>query len=81
MPLYAMIGWDGPDSAALRQQHRPAHLAGLEGLAADGKIRHAGPLLDAEGKPQGSLVGARRMGLVLHQPARPPQRGEGGSKH
>lgn len=56
MPLYAMIGWDGPDGPALRKRHRPAHLKGLEGLEAAGRIRHAGPLLDAEGNPIGSLV-------------------------
>jgi uncharacterized protein YciI len=56
MPLYAMIGWDGPDGPALRQRHRPAHLASLDGLEAAGRIRHAGPLLDAEGRPIGSLV-------------------------
>lgn len=56
MPLYAMIGRDGPDGLALRKQHREAHLAGLEPLAAAGRIRHAGPLRDAEGSPCGSLV-------------------------
>jgi uncharacterized protein YciI len=56
MPVFAMIGWDVPDSGALRQRHRPAHLANLEGLVAAGRVRHAGPLLDAGGTPRGSLV-------------------------
>ena len=56
MPLYALIGWDGPDGSALRKLHRPAHLQGLEGLAQAGRIRHAGPLLDAAGVPCGSVV-------------------------
>jgi uncharacterized protein YciI len=56
MPVFALIGWDRSDTAALRQQHRPAHLAGLEALAAAGRLRQAGPLLDAEGQPCGSLV-------------------------
>jgi uncharacterized protein YciI len=56
MPCFALIGWDGPEGRALRKQHREAHLAGLEGLEAAGRIRHAGPLLDAEGGPIGSLV-------------------------
>lgn len=56
MPLYAMIGRDGPRGAELRKLHRPAHLAGLEGLEAAGRIRHAGPLLDDAGAPLGSLV-------------------------
>ncbi|MDJ0852197.1 MAG: YciI family protein [Myxococcota bacterium] len=51
-----MIGRDGPRGAELRKLHRPAHLEGLEGLEAEGKIRHAGPLLDGEGRPCGSLI-------------------------
>jgi uncharacterized protein YciI len=56
MPLYAFTGHDGPRGAALRPQHRPAHLAGLEGLERAGRIVHAGPLLDDAGQPVGSLV-------------------------
>ena len=56
MPLFAFIGHDGPRGAELRPQHRPAHLAGLEGLAAEGRIRHAGPLLDEGGAPIGSVI-------------------------
>lgn len=56
MPLFAFLGHDGPDGPALRQRHRPAHLEGLEPLAAAGRIRHAGPLLDAGGAPVGSLI-------------------------
>lgn len=56
MPLYAMIGRDGPQGAALRKQHRPAHLANLEPLDAAGRVRFAGPLLDAQGRPCGSVV-------------------------
>jgi uncharacterized protein YciI len=56
MPVFAFIGFDGSRGAELRKRHRPAHLAGLEGLAAAGRIRHAGPLLDAAGAPVGSLI-------------------------
>ena len=56
MPVFALIGWDAPGSAALRQQHRPAHLEGLEALAAKGRLRQAGPLLGPKGVPRGSLV-------------------------
>lgn len=56
MPVYALIGWDAPGSAALRQQHRPAHLADLEALASEGRVRHAGPLRGSDGQPLGSLV-------------------------
>jgi uncharacterized protein YciI len=56
MPLYVFIGHDGPRGPELRKLHRPAHLAGLEPLDAEGRIRHAGPLLDAAGEPLGSLI-------------------------
>lgn len=56
MPLYAIIGRDGPRGLELRKRHRDAHLAGLEPLSAAGRIRHAGPLRDADGNPCGSLV-------------------------
>ena len=56
MPIYAFIGHDGSRGAELRRLHRPAHLAGLEGLVEAGRIRHAGPLLDALGQPIGSLI-------------------------
>lgn len=56
VPLYTFIGRDGPRGPALRKLHRPAHLAGIEALAAEGRIRFAGPLLDEFGSPVGSLV-------------------------
>ncbi len=56
MPLYALIGRDGPRAAELRPLHRKAHLESLEPLERAGKIRHAGPLLDEAGRPVGSLV-------------------------
>ena len=56
MPLYAMIGRDGPRGGELRKLHRPAHLEGLERLESEGRIRHAGPLLDDAGTPIGSLI-------------------------
>ena len=59
MPLYVFTGHDGPRGPELRKVHRPAHLAGLEPLDAEGRIRHAGPLLDAGGQPVGSLKKSR----------------------
>lgn len=56
MPLYVFIGHDGPRGPELRKLHRAAHLAGLEPLDVEGRIRHAGPLLDASGEPVGSLI-------------------------
>jgi len=55
MPLFALIGRDGPRSSELRRQHRPAHLERLRPLARAGRVRFAGPLLDA-GAPVGSVV-------------------------
>lgn len=56
MPLFAFIGHDGPSGPELRKLHRPAHLEGLEGLAAADRIVHAGPLLDEGGAPVGSVI-------------------------
>lgn len=56
MPLYAFIGKDGPRGLELRKLHRPAHLAGIEKLAAAGHVRFAGPLFDELHSPAGSLV-------------------------
>jgi hypothetical protein len=54
--LFILIGHDGPRGRELRAVHRPAHLAGLEGLASAGRIRHAGPMLGDDGAPLGSVV-------------------------
>jgi hypothetical protein len=56
MPLFALIGRDGPRSLELRRQHRDAHLEGLRPLDRTGRIRHGGPLLDEKGQPVGSLM-------------------------
>lgn len=56
MPLYVYRGRDGERAPSLRKRHRPEHLAHLEPLAAAGRIRFAGPVLDADGRPRGSLV-------------------------
>jgi len=56
VPTFIWIGRDGPRGAELRALHRPAHLAGLEPLSAEGRIRFAGPLRDPEGQPVGSVV-------------------------
>ena len=41
--LYAIIGRDVPDSAALRAAARPDHLARLEALKHEGRLVLAGP--------------------------------------
>ncbi len=56
MPTYCLIGRDGSEGAEGRKRHREAHLAGLETLTAEGRVRFAGPLRDAEGTPVGSVV-------------------------
>jgi uncharacterized protein YciI len=56
VPLFALIGHDGPRGAELRKLHRPAHLENLEPLDAAGRVVHAGPLLDDAGRPRGSVI-------------------------
>ena len=54
--LFAFIGTDKPDSLQLRIDTRPPHVAFLERLNAEGALKFAGPFLNDEGKPFGSLV-------------------------
>ena len=56
MPIFVLLGRDGPRGLELRKQHRPAHLENLQPLDAAGRIRFAGPLLGPEGLPFGSVV-------------------------
>jgi hypothetical protein len=56
MPLFVMVGTDGPGGIESRARLRPAHLARLRPLADAGRIRFAGPLRDAAGSPHGSVV-------------------------
>ena len=55
MPLFVLIGRDGPRGLERRTLHRPAHLEGLRPLDREGRIPFAGPLLD-EGSPRGSVI-------------------------
>ncbi len=56
MGLFVYLGHDGPRGAELRKTVRERHLAHLDGLEADGRIRFAGPLLDEGGAPCGSVI-------------------------
>lgn len=56
MALFVLIGRDGAQGAALRPQHREAHLANLRPLSDAGRVVYAGPLLDDAGAPCGSVV-------------------------
>ena len=52
--LYAIIAQDKPNGVEHRLATRPEHLEHLK--AAGDKIVFAGPLLDTDDKPKGSLV-------------------------
>ena len=52
--LFAITCTDKPDSLPLRMATRPTHLAYLETYIS--KIVLAGPLLDSDGRPAGSLL-------------------------
>lgn len=54
MPHYAIHCIDKPHALELRLANRPAHLAHLATVA--DQLLLAGPLLDDEGQPIGSLV-------------------------
>jgi len=52
--LYVLTCIDKADSLTIRQETRPAHLDYLK--SAGDKLKLAGPFLDAEGSPIGSLI-------------------------
>ncbi|MEM6711966.1 MAG: YciI-like protein [Pseudomonadota bacterium] len=52
--LFALICTDKPGHLAVRQENRPAHVEFLGGLG--DAIKGAGPFLDDEGSPAGSLI-------------------------
>lgn len=54
--LFALLCKDKAGHLQVRLDNRPAHVAFLNGLNAEGKLAFAGPFLDADGKPNGSLV-------------------------
>ncbi|MER8545122.1 YciI-like protein [Mesorhizobium sp. M0598] len=54
--LFALICKDKPGRLQVRLDTRPKHLAFLEGLNGDKKLAFAGPFLDADGKPNGTLA-------------------------
>lgn len=54
--IFAFIGKDKPGHLETRMSNRPAHVDYLNGLNAAGKLKFAGPFLDGDGKPSGSLV-------------------------
>lgn len=54
--LYALYCTDKPGHLQVRLDTRPAHVDYLNDLNAKGVLKMAGPFLDGDGKPCGSLV-------------------------
>ena len=54
--LFAFLCKDKPGVLELRMATRPEHVEHLNKLNAEGTLKMAGPFLDADGKPNGSLV-------------------------
>jgi uncharacterized protein len=54
--LFALICNDKPGHLQVRLDTRPDHVAFLNDLNAKGTLKFAGPFLDGDGKPNGSLV-------------------------
>ena len=47
--MFVILGFDGPEGQIKRALHRPAHLARLEQLEAQGQLVLAGPFADRAG--------------------------------
>ncbi|MGF0539576.1 YciI-like protein [Agrobacterium sp. ES01] len=54
--LFAVICADKPGHLDLRMETRPPHVEWLNGLNSEGTLKIAGPFLDTDGKPNGSLL-------------------------
>lgn len=54
--LFAFLCTDKPRHLNVRMETRPAHVEHLNKLNAEGTLKMAGPFLDDDGKPNGSLV-------------------------
>ncbi len=54
--LYALWCTDKPGHLQVRMDTRPAHVAYLTRLNEEGVLKIAGPLLDADSKPCGSML-------------------------
>ncbi|MBB3135286.1 hypothetical protein FHS26_003027 [Rhizobium pisi] len=54
--LFALLCKDKPGHLNVRMETRPTHLDYLNGLNAEGTLKIAGPFLDDDGKPCGSLI-------------------------
>ena len=54
--LYAVLCKDKPDHIHVRMENRPRHLEWLDGLNDKGTLKIAGPFLDGDDKPCGSML-------------------------
>lgn len=54
--IFVILCRDKPGHLRLRMDTRPGHVAYLERLNAERRLHFAGPFLDGEGKPCGSMV-------------------------
>lgn len=54
--LFALLCRDKPDHLQVRLDNRPAHVEFLNAINARGGLAFAGPFLDGDGKPNGSMV-------------------------
>jgi len=56
MPLFVVIGHDGPDGGARRNQHRDAHVAHIDALDKAGRLTFAGPIKSDDGAVSTGVV-------------------------
>jgi uncharacterized protein YciI len=56
VPFFLYQGRDSEKGLELRKLHREEHLDHLRGLDTAGRIRFAGPLIDADQNPCGSVI-------------------------
>ncbi|MGO6673330.1 YciI-like protein [Rhizobium leguminosarum] len=54
--LFALLCKDKPGHLNVRMDTRPTHIEHLNNLNAEGTLKIAGPFLDDDGKPCGSLI-------------------------
>ncbi|MDV4155123.1 MULTISPECIES: YciI-like protein [Rhizobium] len=54
--LFALLCKDKPGHLNVRMDTRPTHIEHLNKLNAEGTLKIAGPFLDDDGKPCGSLI-------------------------
>ncbi|GGE01255.1 YciI-like protein [Rhizobium anhuiense] len=54
--LFALLCKDKPGHLNVRMDTRPTHVEHLNKLNAEGTLKIAGPFLDDDGKPCGSLI-------------------------